>query len=76
MANEIDLDKVQVIIPAYNEETTIGKVIERLQFLGLRNIRVVNNASDDNTAAVADAAGAEVIYDPVKGYGQACWMGY
>ena len=75
-ANGIELDKVQVIIPAYNEETTIGKVIERLQVLDLRNIRVVNNASDDNTAAVAKEAGAEVIYEPVKGYGKACWTGY
>ena len=75
-ANGIELDKVQVIIPAYNEETTIGKVIERLQALGLQNIRVVNNASDDNTAAVAEKAGAEVMCEPVKGYGQACWTGY
>ncbi len=75
-ANGIELDKVQVIIPAYNEKTTIGKVIERLQALGLQNIRIVNNASDDNTAAVAEKAGAEVMCEPVKGYGQACWTGY
>jgi glycosyltransferase involved in cell wall biosynthesis len=75
-ANGVELDKVQVIIPAYNEEPTIGKVIERLQVLGLRNIRVVNNASDDKTAVVAEEAGAEVICEPVKGYGKACWTGY
>ena len=74
--NGIDLEKVQVIIPAYNEEITVGGVIGRLQALGLSNIRVVDNASNDNTAAVAEKTGAEVIAEPIKGYGNACLAGY
>ncbi len=74
--NGINLEITQVIIPAYNEEITVGNVVERLRTLGLKNIRVVDNASIDNTAAVAERAGAEVISEPTKGYGSACWTGY
>lgn len=70
------LDKIQVIIPALDEEATIGPVVETLRELGLSRVRVVDNGSSDQTVAVARQAGAEVIGEPRRGYGQACWTGY
>ncbi|MEM9007849.1 MAG: glycosyltransferase family 2 protein, partial [Cyanobacteria bacterium P01_F01_bin.86] len=72
---QTSLDTILVIIPALNEEATIGTVIQELQAIGLSRIRVVDNGSHDRTARVAAGAGAEVIHEPVKGYGQACWSG-
>ena len=70
------LDSIQVIIPALDEEATLGGVITELQGLGLTRIRVVDNGSRDRTAQVAAAAGAEVLTEPIAGYGRACWRGY
>ncbi|MEO1591690.1 MAG: glycosyltransferase family 2 protein [Cyanobacteria bacterium J06632_22] len=69
------LDNILTIIPALNEEATIGTVIQDLQDQGLSHIRVIDNGSQDNTAAIATAAGAQVLHEPTRGYGQACWSG-
>jgi glycosyltransferase involved in cell wall biosynthesis len=69
------LDSILVIIPVLNEEATIATVIQALQSLGLKQIRVVNNGSTDRSAEMAEKAGAEVLDEPVSGYGQACWRG-
>ena len=66
---------IDVIIPAYNEESSIGKVIADLPNESLRNIIVCDNASTDNTAKVALDAGAIVVPAPQKGYGSACLQG-
>jgi glycosyltransferase involved in cell wall biosynthesis len=75
MVSNLETDKVLVIIPVRNEEATIGKVVNALQQVGLRHIRVVDNGSTDDSANRAIAAGAEVIWEPRCGYGQACWTG-
>jgi hypothetical protein len=74
--SHLELNRVFVIIPALNEEVTIGSVIESLQSYGLTKICVVDNGSSDSTATLAQSAGAKVISEPVRGYGQACWRGY
>ena len=66
---------VYVIIPAYNEEKSIGKVILEIPEDLIAGIIVVNNASTDLTTAVAIQAGATVIDEPVPGYGRACLKG-
>ncbi len=71
----MDLENTVVIIPALNESASIGTVVKTLQNQGLTHIRVVDNGSQDNTAEIAMQAGAEVVSEPVKGYGQACWRG-
>ncbi len=71
----IDLDQILVVIPVLNEESTLGRVIEALQAQGLSQIRVVDNGSTDDSAAIARAHAAEVIAEPQRGYGQACWTG-
>lgn len=64
-----------VIIPAFNEEKSIGKVINDIPRDIVSHVIVVNNNSTDNTAAVARKAGAIVLDEPRKGYGWACLKG-
>lgn len=66
---------IDVIIPAYNEEGSIGKVIADLPKEILRHIIVCDNASTDATAKVALDGGAVVVPAPMKGYGSACLQG-
>lgn len=51
--------KVVIVIPAYNEESTIRKVIEEVSMYG--DVIVVNDASIDSTEKIALQAGAIVI---------------
>jgi glycosyltransferase involved in cell wall biosynthesis len=69
------LDSVLVIIPVRNEAATIAGVVTGLQTLGLRHIRVVDNGSTDGSDAIAARCGADIFYEPIPGYGQACWCG-
>ena len=69
------LGNVIVIIPALNEEACLPDVLARLHSIGLNRIRVVDNGSNDRTAEVARQSRAEVIVEPRRGYGQACWAG-
>jgi hypothetical protein len=68
-------DEILVVIPAFNEAGSIAYVLDRLRRLGCGHVRVVDNGSTDETADRARAAGAEVISEPLKGYGMACWRG-
>ena len=63
------------MIPARDEEGSVGAVVAGLLSAGIRTVRVVDNGSSDRTAAVASNAGAEVSREPVAGYGRACWRG-
>ncbi|MBY0560449.1 glycosyltransferase family 2 protein [Hyphomicrobium sp.] len=71
----LSVEDIFVLIPALNEAESIASVIGRLRALGCYHIRVVNNGSTDDTAAIARGAGAVVIDEPVAGYGMACWRG-
>ena len=65
---------IDVIIPAFNEEKSIGKVIAEIPKI-VRHIIVCSNASTDRTAEVAEAHGAIVVHQPQRGYGNACLKG-
>lgn len=67
--------KVTVIIPAFNEEQSIGKVINDIPKEIVQHTIVVNNGSTDNTVKVATEAGAIVLTENHKGYGWACLKG-
>jgi len=66
---------ISVIIPAYNEENSIGRVLNDLPQEKLKEIIVVNNASTDKTAEVARINGAKVVEERRRGYGAACLRG-
>ncbi len=72
---------VAFIIPALNEEASIGGVLDALadesRRLGLSVSRtiVVDNGSRDATARVASTHAAEVVREPRRGYGSACLAG-
>ncbi len=63
--------KVRIIIPALNEEESIGEVIEGFKRAGYSNILVVDGKSTDRTREVAKEKGAEVIVQSGHGKGQA-----
>ena len=62
---------IDVIIPAYNEEKSIPKVIAEIPKF-VRHIVVANNNSTDQTQQAAETAGAKVVFEAQKGYGKAC----
>jgi glycosyltransferase involved in cell wall biosynthesis len=62
--------KIAVLIPCYNEEQTIGKVIEQFRKeLPWAEIYVFDNCSTDSSAEIAARQGAVVIFEPRKGKG-------
>lgn len=69
------LTNIAVLIPAYNEENAIGKVVAALPKAYLKTIVVINNNSNDQTAIIAKEAGAVVLDEPQQGYGAACLRG-
>ena len=66
---------IKVIIPAYNEQNSIGKVIRDIPQAWVQEIVVVNNNSNDDTVKHAQEAGATVLQEPRQGYGFACLRG-
>jgi glycosyltransferase involved in cell wall biosynthesis len=69
MSGSADLD-IAVILPCYNESAAIGKVVRDFrQALPEAAIYVYDNNSTDDTAAVAEAAGARVRHEPMQGKG-------
>lgn len=70
--------RVAAVIPALNEAPAIDKTVRGLRALEgtvLDRIIVVDNGSTDDTGARARAAGADVVREPRRGYGQACLAG-
>jgi glycosyltransferase involved in cell wall biosynthesis len=65
---------IRVIIPAFNEEASIGKVIAEIPAI-VSEIIVINNTSSDQTEEVAKKAGATVLREEKMGYGYACLRG-
>ena len=63
---------VAVVIPAWNEEASIGRVIDGLPAAWHRLVVVADNNSTDYTAGVARKFGATVVAALRQGYGSAC----
>jgi glycosyltransferase involved in cell wall biosynthesis len=64
--------RVSFLIPAYNEEATIGEVLDRIAALGLdAQLVVVDDGSRDRTAEIAEQHGATVIRQANAGKGAA-----
>ncbi len=67
--------RISVIIPAFNEESSLPLVLNDLPRKLIHEIIVVNNGSTDRTAEVAQENGAKVVTEDRKGYGSACLKG-
>jgi len=67
--------RIDVIIPAFNEEKSIAHVLAEIPADLVREVIVVDNKSTDQTSAVARAAGATVLREERPGYGYACLRG-
>lgn len=65
---------IKVIIPAYNEENSITKVIKDIPS-NVDEVIVISNNSTDKTEENAKKSGATVLTEPRKGYGYACLKG-
>ncbi len=66
---------IDVVIPAFNEENSINRVLQDIPSDLVREVIVCNNASTDQTAEVARANGATLVHQPIRGYGNACLKG-
>ena len=73
---------LSVVIPALNEEEAIQCVIKavpkkELESLGYdTQVLVIDNGSTDETSKLAKEAGADVIFEPQRGYGRAYKTGF
>lgn len=56
--------RVSVVMPAYNEEAVIGRVLDELRNAGYHELIVVDDGSLDNTRQIAEAHGAQVVRHP------------
>ena len=70
---EAMLNQTVVIIPARNEESSIGLVLGALPRVA--KVIVVNNGSTDSTSVIARSTGAYVVDEVIPGYGRACRRG-
>ncbi len=73
-ATPIENPNIGVVIPALNEQDSIGGVVSSLRDLDA-SIIVADNGSTDETADYAIAAGAKIVTEKQKGYGAACLAG-
>lgn len=62
--------KISVVIPCYNEEEGVRRVIASLPDI-IDEVVVVDNNSTDRTAQVAREMGAKVVFEKKRGYGAA-----
>ncbi|MEM9294110.1 MAG: glycosyltransferase family 2 protein [Acidobacteriota bacterium] len=66
---------IDVVIPAYNEESSLPLVLSAIPSPPVRRVIVADNNSTDSTAELARDAGAIVVPAPRQGYGSACLSG-
>lgn len=69
--------KILIVIPAFNEEKSLGGVIDDLNKFGYKNILVVNDGSKDKTAEIAQKKKVEVVSHTInRGLGAALGTGF
>lgn len=67
--------RVDVVIPAFNEEESLPLVLAAIPKVAVDRIVVVDNCSTDRTSEVARTSGAVVVSESRPGYGSACLHG-
>ena len=71
-SGKVDSMKSVLIIPALDEEESLGELLDEVPRDVYSKIFVVDNGSSDRTAEVAAGHGATVLSEPRRGYGNAC----
>jgi glycosyltransferase involved in cell wall biosynthesis len=66
--------RIGLVLPARDEEAALPAVLASIPSW-VDSVIVVDNGSQDDTARVAARCGAQVVTEPVMGYGQACLAG-
>jgi len=66
---------ISLVIPCYNEESGLKKILAN-DLSAIDQIVVVDNNCTDNTAAIAQASGCQVVAEQKKGYGAAYKKGF
>ena len=66
---------VAVIIPALNEAESLAILLPLLADLEVGQVLVCDNGSTDETREVVETHGATWVYEPIRGYGAACFAG-
>ncbi|MEM8930963.1 MAG: glycosyltransferase family 2 protein [Acidobacteriota bacterium] len=74
-ADDTPATTIDVVSPAYNEEESVGRVLDAVPRPPVRRHVIADNNSTDRTAEVAAAHGAVVVPAPIPGYGSACLAG-
>jgi glycosyltransferase involved in cell wall biosynthesis len=74
-ATPLPMPRIAVVIPAWNEEGSIGRVIDDLPRAYVDRVVVADNNSTDYTATVARKFGGTVVPAARQGYGSACLAG-
>ena len=71
-------EKILVVIPAYNEETRVGKVVRSVKtVLPEARVLVIDDCSTDHTKQEAEKAGAVILSHPINlGYASSLESGY
>jgi glycosyltransferase involved in cell wall biosynthesis len=64
-----------VLIPALNERECVTQTVRQWLEAGFAAVRVIDNGSTDDTAALGREEGADVVSEPTRGYGAAAWRG-
>ena len=67
--------RVSVVIPTYDEASSIARVLDEIPAALVTEVLVVDAGSTDGTREIAAAHGARVIFEPRRGYGRACLTG-
>lgn len=67
--------RISVLIPAFNEEKSIARVIKELPKGLVDEVVVIDNGSTDATMEVALRQGTKVVEERRRGYGSACLKG-
>jgi glycosyltransferase involved in cell wall biosynthesis len=81
-ASALGSQSLTIVIPALNEEQGIGATVRAIPRHDLESrgysvqILVVDNGSTDRTAELATQAGADVVFEPRRGYGSALRAGF
>lgn len=71
----VSQSRIDVVIPAFNEETSVPLVLSAIPRPPVDRIVVVDNNSTDQTARVARDGGAITVREARPGYGSACLRG-